>query len=295
MMKETHPHFAGFGNKAGRGIGGHHSARSATDEWLTPPGIIAALGGPDSFDLDPCAPMPQPYPTARATYTKADNGLTLPWFDRVWLNSPYSAKPATAFLRRMVEHGRGTALIFARTETKMFTQLVLGAATAVLVIAGRLNFHYGPGQVDDDGKPLPLGERAPANSGAPSWLIAYGLDDTDILAAACCPPEFDGPSVIWPEGRIPGTFVPLRIPRSMLLPFFDRSIDDETEATTTWRAALERWMAEQDGPVELSRLYQAFADHPKAKGNPHFREKLRQELQRGAGRRVGRGLWEKAP
>lgn len=56
-------------------IGGHQSAASKTDEWLTPPEILAALGGWESFDLDPAAPIVQPYPTARATFTKASNGV----------------------------------------------------------------------------------------------------------------------------------------------------------------------------------------------------------------------------
>lgn len=36
-------------------IGGHQSANSGTTTWLTPRPIIWALGGPESFDLDPCA------------------------------------------------------------------------------------------------------------------------------------------------------------------------------------------------------------------------------------------------
>lgn len=72
-------------------------------------------------------------------------------------------------------------------------------ATAVLFIGGRLHFHY----VD--------GKRAKANSGAPSVLIAYGMDDAAVLAAAVSEVVYDSKgSVIWPEGRIPGQFVPLR-------------------------------------------------------------------------------------
>ncbi|WP_280940170.1 hypothetical protein [Mesorhizobium sp. WSM1293] len=41
-------------------IGSHHSARAGTDVWLTPPAILAALGGAESFDLDPCAPLDRP-------------------------------------------------------------------------------------------------------------------------------------------------------------------------------------------------------------------------------------------
>lgn len=69
----------------------------------------------------------------------------------------------------MVEHGVGTALIFARTETEIFFETVWRAATAVLFLEGRLYFHH----VD--------GTRAKANAGAPSVLVAYGDHDADIL------------------------------------------------------------------------------------------------------------------
>ncbi len=58
----------------GKGMGGHQRAYTGfTNEWLTPPEIIAALG---PFDLDPCAPASQPWPTATKVYTEADDGLT---------------------------------------------------------------------------------------------------------------------------------------------------------------------------------------------------------------------------
>jgi hypothetical protein len=48
---------------AGQGIGGHHRPyRGQTDEWLTPPEIIAALG---QFDLDPCSPINRVRPANR--------------------------------------------------------------------------------------------------------------------------------------------------------------------------------------------------------------------------------------
>jgi hypothetical protein len=53
VTHETHPLFAGFGNKTGRGIGVHHSAKAGSHEWLTPPHILEALGGWENFDLDP--------------------------------------------------------------------------------------------------------------------------------------------------------------------------------------------------------------------------------------------------
>lgn len=163
----------------GLAMGGHQSAAMITDTWLTPPHVIEALG---SFDLDPCAaPDPKPWPTADVHYKLPTDGLAEPWFGRVWLNPPYS-KEAVKWLRKLAGHGRGTALVFARTETSWFVETVWKAATAVLFLHGRLHFHYADGT------------RAPANSGAPSCLVAYGSDDADQLASC----------------GLPGTFVRLR-------------------------------------------------------------------------------------
>ena len=37
------------------------------NEWLTPPELLAKLG---QFDLDPCAPVNRPWPTATHHYGK---------------------------------------------------------------------------------------------------------------------------------------------------------------------------------------------------------------------------------
>jgi hypothetical protein len=136
-----------------------------TDEWLTPPDIIKALG---RFDLDPCAPIARPWDTAARHYTTNDNGLAQPWVGRVWCNPPFG-REAVKWLRRMAEHGNGVALIPARTETAMFYETVWGIAQAVLFIKGRPHFHF----VD--------GRRAPFNSGAPICLIAYGRGNASAL------------------------------------------------------------------------------------------------------------------
>lgn len=140
------------------GMGAHQSPSMVTDEWLTPPEILAALG---EFDLDPCSPRVRPWDTAKVHYSIMDNGLTKPWEGRVWMNPPYGTE-AGKWLDRLAAHGNGIALIFARTETEMFFKSVWNAATAVLFLRGRLNFHH------------VSGARAKANAGAPSVLVAYG-------------------------------------------------------------------------------------------------------------------------
>lgn len=151
-----------------KGIGSHHSAVMLKDEWLTPPDIIKALG---EFTLDPCAPIVRPWNTAKKHYTIEDNGLKQPWEGRVWCNPPYGSE-TEKWLKRLAHHGNGMALIFARTETKMFFDQVWNKADALLFIEGRLHFHH----VD--------GSRAKGNSGAPSVIVAYGKDNAELLANA---------------------------------------------------------------------------------------------------------------
>lgn len=135
----------------------HDRVRTGKEEWLTPPAIVRAFG---PFDLDPCAPVNRPWPTATQHYTEQDDGLAQPWRGRVWLNPPYGPKTGK-WLARLAEHGDGIALVFARTETRAFFESVWGRANGVLFIRGRLKFHH----VD--------GAQADA-AGAPSCLIAYG-------------------------------------------------------------------------------------------------------------------------
>ena len=148
-----------------RGIGGHHSARAGTDEWLTPPAIIKACG---EFDLDPCAPIVRPWPTAAVHYTVVDDGLSRFWAGRVWCNPPYGRETGK-WLAKCADHGNATALIFARTETADWVEQVWKKAHSILFLWGRLYFHY----VD--------GTRAAANSGGPSALVSYDAANTEAL------------------------------------------------------------------------------------------------------------------
>ena len=101
-------------------------------------------------------------------YTVMDDGLSKPWYGRVWCNPPYGANTGL-WLNRLADHGNGIALIFARTETETFVSYVWRKATALIFIHGRLYFHH------------VSGERAKSNSGAPSVLVAYGQECADIL------------------------------------------------------------------------------------------------------------------
>lgn len=145
---------------ATRSMGSHHRpSEGKSNDWLTPPEIIDALG---PFDLDPCASVRQPWPTAKEMLTVADDGLAWDWHGCVWLNPPYGPH-VWAWLDKLADHGNGIALIFARTETKEFFRTVWERASCLFFIKGRLHFH----------RPV-TGKRAAFNAGAPSVLVGYG-------------------------------------------------------------------------------------------------------------------------
>ena len=142
-----------------------------SDEWLTPPYIIKALG---KFDLDPCSPLVRPWDTASQHITIKEDGLLLPWHGRVWMNPPYG-DAMLPWLNKMAIHGNGIALTFARTDTQAFHQYVFQHASSIFFLNGRLTFY----KVD--------GTLAPHNGGAPSVLISYGKRNMEAIGDSGLP------------------------------------------------------------------------------------------------------------
>lgn len=146
-----------------KGIGAHESFQPKTVVWLTPLHVIEALG---PFDLDPCGV--EHWPTATRKHVLPTDGMRAPWKGRIWLNPPYGPE-AWRWMDKLANHGSGTALIFARTETAGFSEQVWKRATAILFLRGRLTFH------------LPDGGRPGNDAGAASCLVAYGDYDAERL------------------------------------------------------------------------------------------------------------------
>ena len=138
---------------------------SGEKTWLTPKFIIDALG---HFNTDPCCPDIMPWQTADRMITKEQDGRTAEWIGRVWLNPPYG-KESYPFIKRMATHiGGGVALLFARTDTKIWHDWIFPYAHSILFIQGRLCFY------DKNG--IKGGSCA-----VPSVLVSYSQYDTDAL------------------------------------------------------------------------------------------------------------------
>lgn len=135
-----------------------------TEEWITPPHIVAALG---TFDVDPCASHFQKEHYAPVEYFIEDDGLKQNWQGRVWANPPYGRK-AEKFVRKLIAHGNGIALIFARIDTIVWHEEIFQKADAVLFLPGRLCY-------------LKYGENTDEPAGAASALVAFGRANADAL------------------------------------------------------------------------------------------------------------------
>lgn len=138
-------------------------------EWYTPSWLFELLA--ITFDLDPSSPHDmESHVPARTKFTVFDDGLSQAWFGRVWLNPPYG-KDTPFWIRRMIEHGNGIALVFSRTDAS-WCQEAMQAATAMLFWAGRIEFVPG---IENQHKK--------SRSGAGSVLFAFGDECADALSS----------------------------------------------------------------------------------------------------------------
>jgi ParB family chromosome partitioning protein len=128
-----------------------------SDEWYTPASVVeparAVLG---SIDLDPasCATA-QWVVKASHYYTKADNGLTQPWYGNVFLNPPYSMPLIVDFVDKVLaEYTAGNI-----TAAIILTNNATDTTWAQKLLAYPVCFHRGRVRFWQPGKPGNSGAR----------------------------------------------------------------------------------------------------------------------------------------
>ena len=87
---------------------------------------------------------------------------------RVWLNPPYSQPLLDQFVKKMVEHGNGIMLTFARVDNRLFQGTILPNCDAILFLRHRVRFY------------MPDGTRG-GSPGSGSCLIAFGKNNVEAL------------------------------------------------------------------------------------------------------------------
>jgi phage N-6-adenine-methyltransferase len=126
-----------------------HAGNSSTSEtWTTPKELLEPLYSVfGTFDLDPCSPCSNGCTApvkAKDYYTETDDGLSLPWFGRVFLNPPYNRSLSRWTAKAKAEVERGNAemvvgLVPARPDTAYWHRDIAGSAS-VFFLKGRLKF-----------------------------------------------------------------------------------------------------------------------------------------------------------
>lgn len=104
---------------------------SASDRWVTPKAVYAALDSEFAFDFDPC-PLDG----------DGDGLSTLfcQWRGkRVFCNPPYGPEVGK-WLRRGLEADVAVYLLPARTDTRWFHDIVMPHASEIRFLKGRLKF-----------------------------------------------------------------------------------------------------------------------------------------------------------
>lgn len=123
----------------------HAGVSSIGMAWETPADLLevlyAAFG---RFDLDPCSPRKDGPVRAKVRFTAADDGLSLPWIGRAFVNPPYGRALGAWVAKARSEFESGGAslvvlLIPARTDTAYWHEEIAGRAEVVF-LKGRLRF-----------------------------------------------------------------------------------------------------------------------------------------------------------
>lgn len=253
-------------------MGSHQTPIGKSQVHLTPRWILDPLG---SFGFDPCANKIRPWDCAALNYTIEDDGLAQEWPGDMsfWLNSPFHRYQIATWLQRAGEHNRGIALVHARTDTDWF-RIVKESAASLFFLDRRVIFLDEFGKLRTITEPTSKHYGKPANSGAPVMLAGYGEEHTEILASL--------PALSDAKNTLAGLFVPL---------IFSRFVFGAALRDASWREIVAEFLNGHEGHVAVADLYRAFADHPKTKSNPNWKAKLRQTLQRGAGKSIARDQW----
>jgi hypothetical protein len=118
-----------------------------SDEWFTPASVMdvvwGVLGQPD---LDPAScDVAQKTVQAKHFYTKEQDGLTQPWFGKVFCNAPYSHPTLDRYVTRLIDKYQignvieAILLVNNMTDAKWFHE-AMAACSAFCLWRGRIKF-----------------------------------------------------------------------------------------------------------------------------------------------------------
>jgi site-specific DNA-methyltransferase (adenine-specific) len=113
---------------------------STTDLWATPQAFFDKLNAEFHFDLD--AASTDENALCERHYTKAQDGLRQPWSGAVWCNPPYGREIGKWVRKAATDNDDGVSVLLvpARTDTSWWHDWIVGHASEVRFLRGRLRF-----------------------------------------------------------------------------------------------------------------------------------------------------------
>jgi len=166
-------------------------------DWVTPrPLVELAVQVMGGIDLDPASSnFAQRNVRAAEYYTPARDGLSLPWFGRVWLCPPNGRASMPAFTAKLIHEycaGRvveAVALVPNAGDTRWFHRLA-GLRFPVCYVRGRINFesHSGKKSTPPNGHSVfYLGNRQDVFKNVFSHIgrVWISEEDSSEMAAVC--------------------------------------------------------------------------------------------------------------
>ena len=146
--------------------------KNETNQWIVPQYITNQLG---QFDWDVSAPFNAPWSCAGRVTTISENGLGKDWDGRIFCFPPGSE--LLGWLKKCAAHKNSIVLVFAKTDTKAFQDVIFPNAYGLYFLKGRVKFHY------------PDGEQADS-SPFPSVLVAFDEPNSRVLEQCKLPGYF---------------------------------------------------------------------------------------------------------
>ncbi len=142
---------------------------TASDKWVVQRTIIDKLG-----DIDLCVyePVNRPWDKAKEHLAILDDGINMDWAGRVFCIPPDGIH-TYPWLKKCAKHGNTIALVYAKTDTAYYHEIILHSAKAVIFLKSGVKFHNTDGSKVDS---APLSSMLVAFS-TPTGMV---LEDSGI-------------------------------------------------------------------------------------------------------------------
>ena len=115
---------------------------SKNNEWETPPDLFQM--GCDYFDFEPSIDLCATGFNKKCKIFIKQNALEMDWKRNSWLNPPY--QNVKLWIQKAYDEHRKwnvsiLALLFAKTDTRIWHDCILGGKAEILFIQGRVHFY----------------------------------------------------------------------------------------------------------------------------------------------------------